>query len=213
MEKQIKIIVILLVTMFSFQKLHSQSTISGIGGNVRPGTTAILGWDGTGANAGSLEIRNYFTGPGQPINFFTNTFQVGTFLANGNFGIGAAIVTPLFQLDVDNEINVYQHIATGSYKINGNTVLHTFNSPNNIFAGEQSGQNIMSGNHNSCFGFSASSFLWNNGNSSNIYAGINSGNAGTFPTIDNTFYGYLTGNSVNTAIGNTFIGRNSGNTN
>jgi hypothetical protein len=56
-------------------------------------------------------------------------------------------------------------------------------------------------------------FLWNNGNSTNIYGGVNTGNAGTFPTTDNTFYGYFTGNSVNTAIGNTFLGRYSGKTN
>lgn len=53
-------------------------------------------------------------------------------------------------------------------------------------------------------------FLWNNGNSSNIYGGINSGNAGGFATSDNTFIGYLTGNTVNTGSANTFLGSNAG---
>jgi hypothetical protein len=39
--------------------------------NVRPATTAFLGWDGTGTNFGSLDIKNLFAS--QPINFYSGT--------------------------------------------------------------------------------------------------------------------------------------------
>jgi len=76
--------------------------------NVRPATTAYLGWDGTGVNSGSLDIINKFN---QPMNFYTNNLVRGTFTAGGNLGIGTT--APNLVLEVQS--------AGGPLRIGRNT--------------------------------------------------------------------------------------------
>ncbi len=71
---------------------YAQATLQS---NVRPPTAAFNGWDGTGLNPGSLEIRNNFN---RPIKFFTNTSQRATIDSLGNFGVG--ILVPTVRLHV-----------------------------------------------------------------------------------------------------------------
>ena len=81
MNKKNQILIIVILACVS--KLNfAQVTV---GNNVRPATPAFNGWDGTGINVGSLDIKNEFT---QPINFFTSTFPHARIDASGNFTIG-----------------------------------------------------------------------------------------------------------------------------
>ena len=98
MKKLITIVFLALIANVTF----SQSTIPG---NVRPLTVAYLGWDGTGVNTGSLEIKNNFA---QPINFSTGGFQQMTILGSGNVGfvgIGKNFTSPASLLSVDGTLN------------------------------------------------------------------------------------------------------------
>ena len=77
--------------------------------NVRPvGPPWSLGWNGAGLFPGSLEIRNDFVLPPQPINFFTNLFQRMTILGtNGNVGIGTPTPQTLQHLYSAGATSVY----------------------------------------------------------------------------------------------------------
>jgi len=64
-----KLTFITAISLLTFSKHFSQSTISGIGiGNIRPILPAFLGWNGAGPNQGPLDVRNDFN---NHIAFFT----------------------------------------------------------------------------------------------------------------------------------------------
>src|ERR1044072_4005453 len=90
-----KIFMYLLLTIMCYVG-KAQSMISGIWiGNARPAFSAFIGWDGTGPNTGSLDIRNDFT---QPINFFTAGTQQMTITFAGLVGVGTAPPANLFEI-------------------------------------------------------------------------------------------------------------------
>jgi|GEM_PF-2154674 len=138
-------------TMLVCQQVYSQSTISGVVGNVRVGG-AYIGWDGTGTNPGTLEIRNNFN---DDINIFTSGNQQMTIRANGFVGISTS--TPTNRLEINalipgNSGLTFSQLNSGSGSINSNasnTVLSVDNTGRVILVNDQTapnggvGQNIL----------------------------------------------------------------------
>ena len=124
MKKHLLIIFILIcITEISVAQTTTTSTF-------RPATPAFSGWDGTGPNAGTYDVKNNFN---YPINFWTNTNWHATLDVNGNFSIG--------------QTNANNYFGIGADKIlwhNGNT--------QDIFVGVGAGNNFMTGHYNSYFG-------------------------------------------------------------
>jgi len=108
----------LLMTISAFTP--AQTTITS---NVRPLAPAFTGWDGTGPNSGTLEIRNDFN---NNINLFTAGSQRMTIIGatgstQGFVGIGTT--TPSQRLDVSSDINLQTTITSRTrtndgYRIN-----------------------------------------------------------------------------------------------
>ncbi len=73
--------------------------------NIRPSGPAFNGWDGTGFNPGSLQIRNNFD---DIIEFHTNNLLritiLGGPITNGFVGIGTAF--PTRRLNVIDDIDI-----------------------------------------------------------------------------------------------------------
>ena len=159
----------------------------GLGGNIRFGANFL------GFNAGvpgSLEIRNDFTGPGQPINFFTNNTQQMTILGPTGF-VGIGLSNPLYRLSVQDDINVNTIVLNTGYRINGIPILQTFGT-RNTFVGIGTGFN------------NAGPLAWDN-----TFVGFHAGNANA--TGDrNTFVGSNSGLVITNGRFNTFIGTDAG---
>ncbi|MEO8151162.1 MAG: hypothetical protein ABI723_26255 [Bacteroidia bacterium] len=85
MKKHIKILLSALSIVLIYTQGYSQADVSGSGGHDRV-NGYYVGWrTGAGSTTGTLEIKNDFN---SDMNFFTNTTQKATILANGYMGIG-----------------------------------------------------------------------------------------------------------------------------
>jgi len=129
MKKQL--LILLQTLCLSAQMAFGQTTTTS---NVRPATTAYLGWDGTGANSGSLDIKNLFGS--QPINFY-----------NGTGPTLCLAVTAAGDLNLVGGSNRYQ--------INGANILYHNNITSNIFCGYTAGNTSGTGTKNAAFGYAA----------------------------------------------------------
>ena len=127
MKSKIQIIISILMALICTDSIAQVTQLN----TIRPASPAFNGWDGTGPNPGSLQIRNNFD---DLIEFHTNNLQRMTILGgpvtNGFVGIGSNLTTytPLFNLDVLSTINVNNDgnplNALGiGYYIGGNMVL------------------------------------------------------------------------------------------
>ncbi len=111
------LLVATLITLLNFSALGQVDVLTHNRAN-----TFYVGWNG--GTAGPLDIRNNYTGPGFPIDFYTSNNQVGTITPVGFHGIGSATLGtnfgtfPNHWLDVDiGDINVHQ--LNHGYRIGG----------------------------------------------------------------------------------------------
>ena len=103
--------------------------------NIRPAGPAFNGWDGTGLNPGSLQIRNDFD---DLIEFHTNNLLrmtvLGGPITSGFVGIGTP--TPTRRLNVIDDIDLTSGTFPNSgYRWNDEIILKTDQIGNNIFLG------------------------------------------------------------------------------
>ena len=179
---------IILGTLFAFLCLNSIYSQVTNNSNVAltTGPSEYVGYDGSGTNNRSLDLKNLFGN--YNINFWTNnntsTLQKMTILGSstsndGFVGIGTSF-TPKYKLDVDaGDINLNTY--TNAYRIGDGST-----NPSQSYK-----------------------VLWHNGIISSIYVGVGAGN--TNASTNNTFVGYNCGNAT-TASGsnNTLIGYSAG---
>lgn len=135
--------------------------------NVRPNTTAYLGWDGTGSYPGSLDVMNNFSS--QPINFYLSGTQYMSLTSSGDL----------------NLVN-----SARRYQINGNNVLWFNGDPSDIFLGVGAGNATMTGHGNTFLGKDAGTV--NSSGGTGTFVGSSSGAANT-TGYGNTFTGYQAG--------------------
>ncbi len=180
--------------------------------NLRPlNPTLQLGWDGTGSNPGSLEIRNDFST--QPINFITNGANWMT-IANGGtyFGVGIATTSPSQYLDVSGG-NITLSTTNKAYMIGTDKVLWNNSQSSCIYVGAGSGA-TSTGTGNTGVGNSS---LTNSSGQQNTAVGLGSlqvNSSGSFNTALGVYS--LTQNTSgqnNTAVGNGACGKNNANLN
>src|SRR5208282_1944925 len=73
-----------------------------ISSNVARANPDFVGWDGTGLNSKSLDIKNLFTT--QPINLWTSGNQQMTITSIGNVGIGNGFTNPVSLLHINGKL-------------------------------------------------------------------------------------------------------------
>lgn len=196
MKNKIKSIIII-VSVLITQNISAQ--VTGTGTN-RPGASpGVVGW--TTGTAGSLEIRNDFTSPGQPIEFYTNNALQMTVNGSGQLGIG---ISPTFKLQVLGAIDI--NTPTTYYSIGGVTVLHNPGN-RNIFSGAGTAAALTAGTDNTFNGWNAGTA--NTGGSLNTFIGSLAG-ASNQASGNNTFVGYRAGTTNNGGLNNLFAGADAG---
>ncbi len=197
---KLKISLLILVCNWLAYDLYGQATISNSPISHDRVAGYYLGWNASGT-AGTLEIRNDFTGTPYTIEFWLNSVA-------------------RIEMQQDGDLNVLT--GTQGYQIDGNYVLRHNNITSNIYVGVGAGDNTT-GTNNSFTGNLAGNI--NSSGTDNTFNGFNSGSNNDYANFNtfmgsysgfsnnsdnNTFIGYISGAGNATGVENVFLGANSG---
>ncbi len=214
MKKSKKLIIAGLMSCFYLQTF-SQSTISGGGGHAAGAGPAALFWCGwNAATTIPLNIQhrgtdniNFFTGGNAPA--FQRMTILGTAAANPGFiGMANGPFTPLFRLDVNDNINMNKTaLINQGYRINGQLVVQTLQGGTTCFLG-QTNKILNAGVNSTYAGFNSGvNSVAPNTCGFGVNTGIQDVGAG------GSYFGWQAGMLNTTGDFNTWVGGQSGENN